>query len=517
MFTLNYRVRGACKQYHLPEGETRVGRLGTRDLVIDDDIVSRRHAVFRIGRDGCTVRDDGSTNGTFLNDQRVTGEASVSSGDRVTLARLELHVTEWDDQAPVADPPGPHTIFLSATVPIGETSAPARELLALLSGIGTTLVTVDRLSDILERIVELVFQFVDAERCALLLRDDENAAPAARVVKRRPGILRPASFSQSIVKRVMDQRVAMLSPDARNEPGVDPNHSVRVQDIRSFMCAPLWNRQAVIGVLHVDTSVAGRFSKADLELFTALSNYAAVAIERARLTERVEQERRLRERLERYFAVAVVDRILKSGRQEFIAEEREVSVLFADIVGFTTISEGFPLTELAAWLNRYLATMSDAVFAEEGTLVKFAGDGVLAVFGAPLDQPDHALRAVRAALDIRRRLVEIGREVDKVLESSIRIRIAIHSGPVMTGDVGSPRRCDYTVLGDTVNVAARLQTDVAEPGQIIVTEATYKALKDKVGARPLIAVVPRGRKEVTVRGRDEAIVVYIVDDRADEA
>src|SRR5262249_43174661 len=190
------------------------------------------------------------------------------------------------------------------------------------------------------------------------------------------------------------------------------------------------NQNEVVGILYVDTPLTQRFTAADLDLFTALSNYAAVAIEQARLNARLLEETRRRERLQRYHSPNVVTRILEGGEDAdapFIAQERDVTVLFADIVGFTTMAEGQPPGAGAQLLNTYLGVMSDIVFEHEGTLDKFIGDAVMAVFGAPLEQADHALRAVRAAQQMRAALERLndGREVP------IRMRIALNSGAAL--------------------------------------------------------------------------------------
>lgn len=138
--------------------------------------------------------------------------------------------------------------------------------------------------------------------------------------------------------------------------------------------------------------------------------------------------------------------------------------------------------EVTRILNRYLTRMSDVIFEYEGTLDKFIGDAILTVFGAPLDQPDHALRGVRAARAMREALKTLNQEHP---EHPLEIRVGVNSGPVTAGDVGSPRRREYTVLGDTVNTCARLQSSVCKPGQIVMSRATYDRVRDDVEASPL--------------------------------
>jgi class 3 adenylate cyclase len=172
--------------------------------------------------------------------------------------------------------------------------------------------------------------------------------------------------------------------------------------------------------------------------------------------------------------------------------------LFADLVGFTTLSETLPPAEVASLLNRFFSEMTDAIFSEEGTVDKFIGDAILAVFGAPVEQRDHARRAVRAAQAMRRAVARLNAAGGRPL----RVRYAINSGVAIAGDVGSARRREYTVLGDVVNTASRLES-LAEPDQIIVSRATY----DRIS--PPIAATPLGEK--AIRGRAAKVEVLSID------
>jgi adenylate cyclase len=214
-----------------------------------------------------------------------------------------------------------------------------------------------------------------------------------------------------------------------------------------------------------------------------------VAIAQARLAERLARESRNRERLQRYHSPAVVERVLARQDEMLAAQEKDISVLFADVVGFTTMSETRPPTEVAAMLNTFFSRMTDEIFAEEGMVDKFYGDAILGVFGAPVDQSDHADRAVRAAQAMRRAVAEMNANGSL---PQLRIRYAINSGVAIAGDVGSARRRDYTVLGDVVNTAARLET-VAKPDQIVISRATYDRIQSPIAASSLGEVPLRGR------------------------
>jgi adenylate cyclase len=284
-----------------------------------------------------------------------------------------------------------------------------------------------------------------------------------------------------MLRAVMERGVALVTPEAADDLRLEGADSVRMHGLRSALCAPLFSGRRTVGVLVLDTpSQAGSFTEQDLELATALANFAAVAIERIRFAERVEHERRLRSRLERYHSPSVVDDVLRvqeAGEGTMTRLKRaEVTVLFADLVGFTPMAEGAEPEDVAALLGTYFSGAVDAIFDAGGTLDKFIGDCVMAFFGAPVAQEDHARRAVAAAARIARGVATWSAAREAAGQSPVAVRIALNSGTVVVGEVGSEQRVDYTVLGNTVNVAARLQSQVARPGEVVLGDATRSRL-----------------------------------------
>ena len=266
--------------------------------------------------------------------------------------------------------------------------------------VARTLIEAREVGQILSKVVDLLFDFLPAERAVVvLLEDDGRPAPTLARRRGKEGPDPEASFSHTIVEAVVRDRVAVLTSDALADGRFEAGQSIRIQQIRSAMCVPLWDRDRVIGALQVDTPLkTGTFTADDLDLLTALGNFAAVAIERARLQGRIEREERIRERLSRYHSPGVVDEIVTGGPQGVESvRTREVTVFFADIVGFTSSAETMDPEELSRFLERVFTFAADAIFEQGGTLDKFIGDAVMAFFGAPIPQPDHARRAVAAA------------------------------------------------------------------------------------------------------------------------
>ncbi len=209
---------------------------------------------------------------------------------------------------------------------------------------------------------------------------------------------------------------------------------------------------------------------------------------------------RLLTTFEHYVSPAVVDQILKDpSRVALTGHLHQVTAFFADLEGFTTLSERVEPARLFAVLNGYLSLVADAVIENHGTLDKFLGDGVMAIFNAPLPQPDHALRAVCAAMQAQKEVA--GYQATLPADMRLNFRIGIHSGDAIVGNVGTARLRNYTAIGDTINTAARLE-ESGQGGQVLISEATYRLTGSQVQARSL---GPR-----LLRGRETPIVVYEV-------
>ena len=204
----------------------------------------------------------------------------------------------------------------------------------------------------------------------------------------------------------------------------------------------------------------------------------------------------------RYVAREVVTEILKDPDKIVLTgERREVTVLFCDVRGFTSLSERLAPEEVVTLLNAFYTLMIDTTFKHDGTLDKFLGDGVMAIFGAPIFHPDHCLRALRTALAMQAGIRELSARRVAEGKAPLRVGIGVNAGSAVAGSVGTETRMEYTVIGDSVNVAARLES-YAKPGQILITEHTHGLVRDAIEARAL------GR--LKVRGKEEELEVYEV-------
>ncbi|EKF01229.1 MULTISPECIES: GAF domain-containing protein [unclassified Tolypothrix] len=225
--------------------------------------------------------------------------------------------------------------------------------------------------------------------------------------------------------------------------------------------------------------------------------------------EDISREKRMKTTMYRYLTPHVAEQVMALGEDALmVGERKEVTILFSDIRGYTTLTENLGAAEVVSLLNQYFETMVEAVFNHEGTLDKFIGDALMAVFGAPLPLTEnHAWRSVQAALDMRQRLAEFNRRRIIQSQPQINIGIGISSGEVVSGNIGSHKRMDYTVIGDGVNLSSRLEAVTKEYGcDIILSEFTYQLCSDRIWTRQL--------DKIRVKGKYQAVNIYeLISDR----
>ncbi len=215
-----------------------------------------------------------------------------------------------------------------------------------------------------------------------------------------------------------------------------------------------------------------------------------VAIVLDDLTEkkRLEAQRRL---FERMVSPAVIDQ-LNPDQLQLGGKRTQITALFADIRGFTRFSEEVDPVQLVTVLNRYLAAAAEAVLAQEGTIDKFLGDAIMAWFNAPIPQPDHTLRAVRAALGLRAAVTRLIYELPP--QFHLFFGAGIHYGEAVLGLVGTEKRIEYTAIGDSVNTAKRIQEN-AQANQILISETAYRFVADQVEVRNVEPILAKGKRE----------------------
>lgn len=329
---------------------------------------------------------------------------------------------------------------------------------------------------LLDKILETIFRFVRADRGVILLQGDEGLTPAAS--HRRDGTDRPIPVSSTIMNHVMKERATVLTHDAAMDFAASKGKSMILNNISSAIVAPLLHDDEILGVLWLDSESLAQFQQKDLEIVTAIANQAAMFIEINILGKKIEQEVVNRERFSRLLSPNVAEKVL-SGELEVKKGGRLVdgcTVFNSDIRGFTAMSEKASPEEIVDMLNEYFELMVETIFKYEGTLDKFMGDGLMALWGAPVVHPDDAIRSVKCALEQIQVLQIYNQERAAQGKAQLDVGFGIHTGPLVAGYIGSSKALSYTVIGDTANTSARL-CGIAKPGQIVVSETTMVSLR----------------------------------------
>ncbi|MCU0588948.1 MAG: FHA domain-containing protein [Syntrophobacteraceae bacterium] len=449
------------------------------DVDLPDRTVSRRHA--RIARDGGVyfIEDLGSENRVFVNDRPVR-RVPLGDGDTILIGQ---HVLIFQSkQVKTVDPEG----FLAGPLDLCKTMDLNYLILQRLSNL---LITVTSVKDFLRAAMDLILQSVRARSGVLLLRNPDGSYQEVA-----SGALK-APWSRSMVAHAVDHRRSILTGEE-----FSASETMVSRGVESALCAPLVNEGEVLGAIYLEGSQDGQFSEDGLIILTVIANQVASGIEKAALNEKLYREVLRRKNLERFMSPRVAERIAQDcSSQEELAlrtEKLTATILFADIQGFTLLSERLDAEEIAKLLTEYFTLMTEVLFRWEGTLDKYLGDGLLAIFGAPFQCDDHAVRAVRCALE----MVEQQQRLLASLppEQRFAIRIGVNTGEVVAGYLGSPQRMEYTVLGETVVVAYRLQS-LADPGTIYLGRPTFERVKDIFDVSYVDRIqTPKGRREIEV-------------------
>ena len=408
-----YQIQGRWTSYPLEKDEVTIGRDSRNDLIIEHRSVSRTHARLTRGEDGWRVKDLDSRYGTTVNDLAHT-DVLLQSGDKIYLHRFPLTFVDSGAALSAVDE-GPaesetNTVFQSAVDFTALAASPAdlqrmQKLLRVVTKTSEAVLVSDSLDGTFVRVLDLVFEHLPVQRGFIMMWDEDRGDFVTRVVRHKDhaaGAEGQIRFSRTIAEKVVRDRVAVITRDAQLDGRFADGASIMELGIRSAMAAPLWNGDQVDGLIYADTTVQARaFDSFDLDILSALGNQLAVAIEQARLQQAVVEQQVARRRLERYHSPAVIERINRGGdsAEAVEAEERDASVMFADVVGFTSRCESMEPKAVAELLNRYFSELTQVVFDHEGTVDKFIGDCLMAVFGVPFAAEDHARRSVDAALD----------------------------------------------------------------------------------------------------------------------
>ncbi len=511
-----------------PGTQMVVGRAVNSDVPIYDPTISRQHAQLSVQNGGILVKDLGSSNGTFLNGSKIT-EAVATPNDVVMFGKVSFYVREVSkpSEAPKPAPapassgfggPKPAQATIVRQLPLSgeadiisgrvkrfsmsdapsstqETKDAARSAkkLELLLEISKALSRQQDVDKLLESIVDFTFQVMPVDRVSILMNEPGATEPIPRISKSRlgEGFASARHVPKSIVSQVMTERVAILTDNAAEDERFK-GKSILMQSVRSALGAPLIGSSGQgLGIIYVDNLTATHaFKEDDLDFLIGFAGVASAAIENGQLADRLRREALVLSNFQRYFSPDLAKQIADHGEEVKLGgAKRDVVILFSDIRGFTSMSENMDPDDVAHLMREYFTEMVEIIFRNGGTLDKFIGDAIMALWGAPFSTPDDADKAVTAAIEMQRKLVELNQHWAQTGKPPVQIGVGINFGTVFAGNIGSEQRLEYTVLGDAVNTASRLCSAAAK-GEIVISDILYKRLKSppKTEARDPIKV-----------------------------
>jgi adenylate cyclase len=547
----------------LTEPLMTVGRSEKNQFILNDIDISRRHAQIEAREGMFYLKDLGSVNGTFVNSQKINGAHCLRNGDEIKIGYTKFFFFFDNNFVPSEEllnrrqgiplskslekeeaiPSG--TLFFSMEdldfaksaerqaldfiqdkkmgtgtemfVPQAQAQAqvavkaptPADDLIAkyaILFKVSDVLIQPMNLTELLDKILALLVEIFPADRCFLFIIDQKNDELLLEAQHPKPSTslanrfsLENVDLSYGLLKEVLKKRTPVLTQDAAFDQRFEASKSIHMSSIRSAMVTPLLFQDQILGVLQLDSrQLISAFMKEDLDLFVAVARQIAVAIHSKRLDEKYLQEKNYRDRLSRFHSPEVVEALFRQKEQGVLeVENKECTVLFSDVKGFTAMSERLPAMDIANLMNEYFTLMADIVFQFNGTLDKFIGDAVMAVFGAPIQREDDPKRAIRSAVLMQETIKKMNK--NRPPETQFHVRIGINTGQCVAGLVGSPQRMEYTVLGDAVNTASRIESHTL-PGKIYISHSTYLKIKDEFNTKIL--------EPISVKNKSAPVKIY---------
>jgi adenylate cyclase len=524
---------GTVRDFALVKESISIGRTPENDIELKDSLISRKHTSIVKKGDRYVVYDLGSSNGTFVNKERIEMKP-LDNGDVIRVGESEIH---YVDDVPVRIAPKPAATFREERKPTeipgnqqivkhvdeiaesfsfditgalskglslrdirgeagGEKAAKESKMFFILFQVGKSLSSASTLDDMLLTAMKLIFEVVNAERSVLLLKDTKTGELSTRMAYHRlRGVVdgKDINVSRTITSQVMNDKVSIITSDALQDPRFMQGLSIIQYNIRAALCVPLWESDHVYGAIYLDNLAKSyAFTKDDLELMTAIANLVAIRIKQEQTAAKLRLEENLRTNLSKYHSPDHVKLLMERGGEVGLeVAEREVTVAFIDVVQSTQMAENHTPAEVAALLNEFFEMTTTAIFEHKGHVNNFIGDEVMSIFNAPLEVADHAVQAVKSCAAFLKELAKF-----KVAhpEKDFDVRCAVNTGPVVAGNVGAKAHIKYTVLGDTVNVCARL-SKLPPINSIVVGEGTYARIKDTFKTKDLGEVALKGKEK----------------------
>ncbi|HLF89610.1 MAG TPA: adenylate/guanylate cyclase domain-containing protein [Anaerolineales bacterium] len=479
-------AEGEPREYALKPGVNTLGRSSKNDIVIPDVSASRHHAEIHYEPDPniLHLKDLNSTNGTYINRNRLSGSFRLGTSDIIRIGTVLLTLNYY----------GPGTTGIRSGS-LG-TSPLTRELLvesfdqhaALMYEVASQLNTVLDIDMALSKLTQLVQKSMGTDKCEVILANQFHK-------------LNEFEFPVSIARAAIEQKTTISIPDLVEYPDQRIRESAMLRQIRSALCVPILANEKIIALLYMyKTNPETRpFEQQDVKLAVAISHLASLTIQRVLLLERVREEQKTRVLLQRFLSASEVEYLLydylQTGQLPGL-QVQKVTVLFTDIEDSTRLAEEMGVEQFGELLTQYYRDTTEIVFEHGGLVNKYLGDGVMAVFGMTSNDNTPEIQAVRAGLAMLKKIATRSEDGYSYL-----IGIGVNTGMAMAGYIGTQEHVELTVIGDSVNIASRLEA-LARPDKLLIGPATRAGLSGE------FETVRIG--ETSIRGRSDPIQVYQV-------
>ena len=511
--SINHRGKEKVREFR--QDQLLIGRPGGPkhpDLDLSpDECVSRQHALLFVENNACWIRDLQSRYGTRINNTDIADmpRCRVLPEDTVLVGETTLQIVATAAQdmvigstpqiaASIPTPAVPSKPPLrivqkidtskGITMQSGAAASASEKQLTLLLDLPRQFAAQTSVDQLLQAVMPRVVEVVpSAKRGALLLRDkkQDRFLLKAYVSKDEPAV------SETLARRVLSEKCGFIW----RADQADPTQSMREFKIVSGMYAPVQWQDQLFGVICVDSpDMTDNFAEADLQFLIAIGQFAGMALAEQGLRADLQQNSKLTDRLLTNFSPKIrallVDQA-RMGRLRPGGTKSEVTVLFCDIVGFTRSAAGMDAADVVDMLNDYFQPLVEAIFRHDGTLDKFVGDGLLAVFGSPEPDPEQQLKAARAAVAMIESVKATSQLRAARGDQTCQVRLGLHSGEAIHGFVGGVDRLEFTVVGDVVNRACRYCQSAGE-GEIFLSPEVFQRIFGQIRAEKTAAQTKEG-------------------------
>jgi adenylate cyclase len=523
-------------RFALKEGPNVLGRDKGCDIEIADPRISSKHAVILVQGQEVEFIDQNSTNGIYLDDQRVR-KGKWAEGATVFMGNTEMRLkpgtavdntakwgtSQWGQKEAAAGGGQPKALNNSnfdfnivQEKKIGGAAAEEAQdtvakRMATINKMIKSVGAVHSVPELLDRTMTLLFEAVNCDTGYILVTDPANHDAISDHLAYERGVrkenLEEKLYSRTLVSTVIQKKSGFIF-DSDESGEQDQSLSIFQLRIKTALCCPIHSEGQVYGVIYLDNKKRGaKFNGDDLDLAMNIAGISGVAIENMGLAKKLETESLIRDHLKRFCSPNIAEKIIaERGSSDFHLQSQKtnLTVLFADIRGFTPLSESLAPLAVAQLLNNYFSEMCGIVFANGGTLDKFIGDCMMVLFNAPVPVADHEYFAVKTALQMRNRLVQKLPEWKAAGIPEFQVGIGVNCGDAVVGSIGTSSRMEYTAIGDTVNISSRV-CGIAKPNQVLITDAVLEKVKDRFRTVSLGAVQLKGKSR-------QVLVHEVVDD-----